>query len=413
MSDDLAEVFAGLEPGQAPRQRKRQPPESVPTPPLEPEPLSAIMLPEVDIADLGTATPAEQQWYWGHWVPAGQVTICSGHGGGGKTTVGAQLGVCIADGRECFGHPTKQGNVAIFSAEDSGPQMRRLIGKICRRLGVDPAHLAKRLRVIDASEIDSALYIEQRAHGVRIGTTTLTYELLRDFVISNEIDVLIIDNASDVFDADEINRQMVRGFMRSLAQLVRHRGGAVILLAHVDKATSRAGKQAGGEAYSGSTAWHNSARSRLFLVEKAEGVLELQHLKSNLGLKMPPLELAWPAGGLPERIDTSPAAERVSFDDTRELLRLLVEFNGRNEWVSPSIQSRSSASRLFAREPTYPRHLKPGEVDQLLRDAERRGLVSRLDYRTTARKQATRWEVTALGFAAIGGDGPLFGAGAR
>jgi hypothetical protein len=36
--------------------------------------------------------------------------------------------------------------------------------------------------------------------------------------------------------------------------------------------------------YSGSTAWHNSARSRLFMVRNKDGTLTLDHQKNNLGL---------------------------------------------------------------------------------------------------------------------------------
>jgi hypothetical protein len=51
----------------------------------------------------------------------------------------------------------------------------------------------------------------------------------------------------------------------------------------VDKNTSRNKKADGGEGYSGSTAWHNSARSRLFMTRGDDGLLTLEHQKSNLG----------------------------------------------------------------------------------------------------------------------------------
>ena len=69
------------------------------------------------------------------------------------------------------------------------------------------------------------------------------------------VGLVVVDNASDAYGGDEIQRRQVRAFMRSLAKVVRPTNGAVLLLAHVDKTTSRSKKADGGEGYSGSTAW--------------------------------------------------------------------------------------------------------------------------------------------------------------
>ena len=63
--------------------------------------------------------------------------------------------------------------------------------------------------------------------------------------------------------------------MRALGQVARLTNCAVCLLAHVDKTTSRNKKAEGGEGYSGSTAWHNSARSRIFMTRGDDGLLTL------------------------------------------------------------------------------------------------------------------------------------------
>ena len=115
-----------------------------------------------------------------------------------------------------------------------------------------------------------------------------------------------MDNASDAFGGDEINRRQVRAFMRSLAQVARSTGCAALLLAHVDKNTSRARKAEGGEGYSGSTAWHNSARSRLFMSRAEDGLLTLEHQKSNLAKLQEPIALMWPDGALPVLATDSP-----------------------------------------------------------------------------------------------------------
>jgi RecA-family ATPase len=311
--------------------------------------------------------------------------------------------VALAMGRPFLGRPTQRCRVLFFSAEDPAPLVRLRLLRICRVMDVEPAELAENLRVIDATEIDAALYVEQRVAGLRQGKTTAVYEALAQYVEAERIDVLVLDNASDLFDGDEIVRQLVRGFVRSLVQLVRKRGGAVCLLAHVDKATSRAGKGASSESYSGSTAWHNSARSRVVLLDKGDGQLELQHQKCNLGPRQPTVLLTWPAGGLPHMAAPEEAAPTESRPDAATAMRRLVElvrdFNERGESVSTSMQSTASPAKLFAVDPRYPSHLRPAAVQDLLRAAERAKYLGRETYSGAHRKALERWRITTAGVA--------------
>ena len=89
--------------------------------------------------------------------------------------------------------------------------------------------------------------------------------------------------------------------------IAREHDAAVVLLAHIDKAAARNGGQ--GNSYSGSTAWHNSARSRLALVEDEATGLELLHEKANFGKKRDPYPCNGPrtASRSPGRRDHNPA----------------------------------------------------------------------------------------------------------
>ena len=53
-----------------------------------------------------------------------------------------------------------------------------------------------------------------------------------------------------------------------------------------------------GNSYSGSTAWHNSARSRLAILDADGGGIELVQEKSNLGRLCQPVRLTWGEGGV-------------------------------------------------------------------------------------------------------------------
>ncbi len=102
-------------------------------------------------------------------------------------------------------------------------------------------------------------------------------------------DAILIDNASDTFGGNENGRAEVKKFVRLLAQeIARKNDAGLMLLAHVDKASAKFGAK--GNSYSGSTAWHNSARSRLALLDE-NGALELRHEKANFSACASPVTL--------------------------------------------------------------------------------------------------------------------------
>lgn len=359
----------------------------------------------VPIADLASARPEPTAYWWDGRVPAGAVTLWSGHGGSVKSFVGLMLGAALATHRPLFGVPTRSARVAFYSAEDPPSVTRYRLHLICRHLSIDPAELADRLRLLDASTADPALFRELQTKAGKQGVTTATFEALRAYLQAECIDVLMVDNASDTYDASEIERARVRGFMRALQRLVPS-DGAVILLAHVDKATSR-GDRGSGEAYSGSTAWHNSARSRIAQSVDKDGGILLEHQKNNYGPKASPLRLTWPAGGVPQLEEPVSGVVRHITDrtDTRAVLVVLHEFYSRGEYVATSAQSPTNAARVLGADPAFPRR-KPAEVFNLLRDAERGGLIERQQYRNTDRKERERWALTAAGCSLIGKPAP-------
>lgn len=352
----------------------------------------------VPVADLEAAEPPPVTFWWDSYMPAGVVTLLGAHGGTGKSTVALALSVCIAMGMPLFGVATRRGRVAYFSGEDPEDLIRSRLRRICAKLGVEPADLNGRLFPLDATAFDPVLFHEVTAGARRMGMTTPAYADLRAFVTSHEVDVLIVDNASDTFDASEIDRSKVRAFMRALARIAQDRGGAVLLLAHVDKGTSR-GERGGSEGYSGSTAWHNSARSRLYLTREKDGCLRLEHQKANLGRMREPLTLEWPEGSIPQLVEgLSPVVQGISDrNDTRALLRLIADCEARGETVSTATSGPATAITPLRDAATYPARLRPGEAFELLRVAERRGLLHRLPYTNGQRKARERWGLTAAG----------------
>lgn len=367
----------------------------------------------VPIADLARVEPPPPDWVLLGWVPAGHVTLLAAHGGTGKSTLALMLCVAVALGLPLFGIPTRQGKVCFFSGEDGAALLRYRLRLVCRCMGVNVEDLDGRVFILDATDHDPTLFSEVASAGRREGVTTDTFERLREFMAAEDISLLIVDNASDAFDASEIDRARVRGFMRALARIARERNAAVLLLAHVDKGTSRGDRGPNSEGYSGSTAWHNSARSRLFMSRDKDGALLLEHQKCNIGKLRDPLRLVWPTDGIPE-LDAAWSTVGGGTDDrgdTAALLRLIHEYSKRGEVISTAHTSRSHAARLLNREPTYPK-LRDAEVFDLLRQAERDGLIVRVQFKGIDRHRRERWQVTPAGadFAGIRFAGTAGGA---
>ena len=187
----------------------------------------------------------------------------------------------------------------LFSAEDGKDTIRRRMAGICLADDLDPAEIDKNLIVLDATDVPCLFEEAHVGGGVKRGQVTENYYQLKAMIEAENIKFLIVDNASDTFGANPIDRQAVTKFIRALVRLVRSAGGTVLLLSHVNKATSRAGKaQTDTEGYADSAAWHNAARSRLFLnATDDNGNLSLEHQKNNLGKKQPVLNIAFREDG--------------------------------------------------------------------------------------------------------------------
>lgn len=356
---------------------------------------------------LGHIAQAAPTFVWHTRVPRRVVTLWSSHGGFGKTTIAQMLSICCPLGLPLFGSPTEQCNVVYFSAEDEGGLMQHRLHHLCSCMGVDPALLIDKLFILDATSADDpALFVEVTATGRKIGITTEAYSQLREFMRDRNVGLLIIDNASDVFDANEIERARVRAFMRSLIKLAREFDMAVVLLAHVDKKSAR-GEAGGSDSYSGSTAWHNSARSRLALQKNKAGALVLVHEKWSLTTQQPDLTLTWPVDGIPTLADSNASTAARTFVDRmnlKALLKLIHQHTAEGKYVTPSNNSRSAAAVVLKGKDGYPAALDSVSVEHLLKEALADGYL-RIDPHKSAdghRNGGKHWALTPSGLELAG-----------
>lgn len=375
-----------------------------------PEPEPAFDFPRVDVAGVFENPSPEPAFIWAGRIPRGHVTLLGAHGGVGKSMLALQLAVAVCLGADFLGASTEQGRVLFFSGEDGAAVLRHRLGFIATHFRASPHRLAERLVILDATD-EPSLYREVATFGVRTGEPTPGFNRLAEIIREVQPDLVIVDNASDVFEASENDRASVRGFMRQLRQLFPDGSEppAMLLLAHIQKAAVGA---RGGESYSGSTAWHNSARSRLALTADRDDAtrLTLSHDKLNLGPRTAaPLHLVRSLAGLLMLDEGARDAEGApSEQPTTTLLRLLADFVKRGERISPEPKAHTNAWAMLREESGFPRkrYRNASALQAAMRQLERDGFISREDYRDTYRKIRAAWALTTKGWEAIGESAP-------
>lgn len=365
--------------------------------PGKPEP----RLKAVSVDDLFTRPSLPPDFAWESYCPLGEVTLFAANGGTGKSVIGLMLAVSVALGRPLFDVATKPGRVLFASLEDGADLVRHRLAGICRAWKVDPARLQGRLTVVDGTEHPELFTVENHA----AGAATASYAEMRR--LAEGATLVLIDNASDAFGGDEIKRREVRAFVRILKAVATAEHCAVVLLAHVNAMTARARKPDNDEGYSGSTAWNNSVRSRLFLSRDELGLLTLAHQKANLSKRRDPISLQWPDEGLPELVQVGSGFDAINerqqgrADDDRAaaLLRLIAEFASRGQYASPSPTARNNVHNLLKSEPAFiALKLRPDDTRRIVNQCQRAKWIEPMDYRSKhTNKTCQRWELSPEG----------------
>lgn len=338
--------------------------------------------------------PEPTEWRFDGWLPEGTVTLLSANGGVGKSNLSLQLGVAMAFGSPLFDIATKPSKVLILSGEDEARTVHFRVANICQDLGLSMSELRDRLVVYDLTQADCVLWKD--------GGTTERMQWLADVTVAMKAEVVIIDNASDVFAANENDRTEVRGFMRALNLIANVTRAAVLLLAHVDKASVRGGAGLDSNTtFSGSTAWNNSARSRWAMVRDADTVV-LRHEKCNLGPLQEELRIEFdPGAKVFKRFGTSPglkaAAKLVRNTQRAAILRLVNDAANAGANLSTNLNANNNAYVSLREAPGFPNQINRKDFFGLLRELEYEGLIEQQTYTKANRTRGSRLVVTEAG----------------
>ena len=259
------------------------------------EPPAVIWPDALDMLALSETEPKPPEFLVPQWLPCDYATLLAGHGGAGKSQIALHLAVCIALGLPFFGLPVEQRRVLYLSCEDRACDLHWRLKRICNHLRRDISELHQRLDLIDLVGINAILWAPDPRGGKAL---TPSYGELAARIRDAGREVVFLDGITDTYGGNENDKGQVKQFVNEVVGLIPS-GGAVVLLGHVAKFTANTGA---GEAYSGTTGWHNAVRARWYLrAERDEGalgttilgetVLELQ--KTNHGKPSASMKFKW------------------------------------------------------------------------------------------------------------------------
>lgn len=285
----------------------------------------------------------DREWFIEGLVPGRQVTILNGDGGVGKSLLALQLAAAACMSVSTLGMDPLAGNAIYVGAEDDWDEFHRRLADIASALDGDMSDLF-RMRVVPLADRDALLCTYDKEGKIK---PTALWKQIASLVEARGPSVLVLDTAADLFGGDEIKRSQVRQFIAMLRKLAMSAGCAIILLAH----PSAAGIQTGSGS-SGSTAWNNSVRSRLYMTKGDKDddpdLRILKTMKANYGKTGDEIKIRWQDGAFVlDDGKPSPASGLINAHHEQTFLRLLSDINRSGQRVSAS-RSNTYAPTVFA-----------------------------------------------------------------
>lgn len=298
--------------------------------PLEVVQRQAAAMDAVEAISLDGAALPSRRWLVEGWIPERAVTILSGDGGVGKSLLVLQLMIASALRRPWLGMNVEPRPSFAMFCEDDDAEIHLRANAILN---------AQQAAFSDLEGVSWAARAGQEnvlmafpTTGNDPGRPTRVFHELRNRVIASGARLVIIDTVADTFGGNENFRSQVRAFIGLLRNLANEIDGSIILTAH----PSVAG-QASGSGISGSTAWNNSVRSRLYLTRPATEENEisdkdarlLKKMKSNYGSIGDTIGFRWIDGafvadeaeGMLDRSARNSRIDRVFLECLRKLIQ--------------------------------------------------------------------------------------------
>ena len=298
----------------------------------------------------------DRAWLVPNRIPMGNVSLLGGDGATGKTTIALQLAAAVVRGTDWLKATIDQpGSVLFFTAEEDEDEVHRRLKIISDNFGFSFRELLN-LQINCMPGQNSILAKPDRSGEVK---PTKLFARMELTIRVQRPRLICLESSADLFAGNEIDRPQVRQFVSLLRSWSMIDGAAVLLLSH--PSLSGMGSGAGT---SGSTAWNNSVRSRLyFSIKKGREehdeetrndfrILEVK--KSNYGPSGETVECVWKPPGVFVPVDQVVDLPEVKANKERNaehaFLHCLDVRNSHQQWVNQLESSHSRyAPKVFER----------------------------------------------------------------
>ena len=295
------------------------------------------------VADLEGRPVPPREWLVPDLIPANTVTILGGDGGTGKSLLAAQLATAVALGLDWIGHPVQRGRALYLSAEDDRNELHRRFFDIARS------------RFVTLGKFGNLTFRSLAGEGALLITETLEttplFAELDAWIADARPSLVVLDTLADLHAVNENDRNKARHVIDTIRGLAIRHQTTIVLLAH----PSLSGLTS-GEGSSGSTAWNNSVRSRLYFHRVKEEVDPdiriLTTKKANYGPIGAETRVRWQAGVfVPVGMADVPGETRQARAE-RVFLKLLREHIDLGVFLKFGKSSQNYAPKVFAQHPS-------------------------------------------------------------
>ena len=231
----------------------------------------------------------QREWIVQDILPVGTVTMLSGEGGTGKSHIAMQLLVSAATGSPWLGQKVANVPTLGVHCEDDPDELQRRLGDILAAQGSQFSDLENWVTLLSRMGMDNIMYSAGKYD--EDGSIQPFLTQVKQLALKRGARLVVLDSLYNVFGGNEISRPQASAFINALGGLANDINGVVLLLAH----PSMSGISS-GSGTSGSTAWHNAVRSRLYLYHRkckagevedefGRGPFVLESKKSNYGAR--------------------------------------------------------------------------------------------------------------------------------
>jgi RecA-family ATPase len=291
----------------------------------------------------------EREWAVPECIPLRNVTLLSGEGGTGKSLLALQLSAAHVLGRDWMTFLPMRGPVIYFTAEEDEDEVHRRMEDIAKFYGVTRRDIWDEGFTLLSCSGDDPVLGEVNRQG-RVITTSLFNQIA---IKAQQINpaLIIVDTVADAFAGNENDRMQTRQFIAHMRHLGMSANAGMLLISH----PSASGKER-DDGMSGSTAWHNSCRARIYFksVGKEDDGLskrEIRFLKSNYSREARTIRVRWQNGVFVKEPSIGSLEARAAEQRADDLfMALLRDFTAQGRSVTAK-NGTSYAPAMFERSP--------------------------------------------------------------